>query len=107
MPVYVENGTGMADTLESAAWVFNLDWWGRCGRGGSEAAALGDLRRFIRLSGPVEIVVSERIDGDEGAFARDRVPCSGAPGDRGDPLRDSAPDDRAVAVLLGCAAGLR
>ncbi len=72
--VYVENGIGMADTLESSAWVFDLDRWGRCGQGGSEAAALRDLRRA--LSGPVEIVVAERIEGDEGAFARDRVPCT-------------------------------
>ncbi len=54
--------------------VFDLDRWGRCGLGGSEAAALGDLHRA--LSGPVETVVAERIEGDEGAFARDCMPCT-------------------------------
>lgn len=72
--VYVENGIGMADTLESAAWVFDLGRWGQCGQGGSEAAALGDLRHA--LSGPVETVVTERMEGDEGAFARDCMPCT-------------------------------
>ncbi len=77
MPIvspYVENGIAMASDLGSAAWVFDIDLWGCCGQGSDEASALLDLRRV--LDRRVEVVVAERVEGDERAFARDRVPCT-------------------------------
>ncbi len=71
---YVENDAGMAADHASAAWTFELDWWGRCGQGLDESSALLDLQRV--LGRRLETVVAERVQGDEQAFARDRVPCS-------------------------------
>lgn len=74
MLAYVENGVAMAFDRGSAAWTFELDWWGVCGQGPDEVAALADLRRRVGE----EVVVAERIDGDELVFARDQVPCTEA-----------------------------
>ena len=41
---YVENGVAMAYDRGSAAWTFELGWWGVCGQGPTEEAALGELR---------------------------------------------------------------
>lgn len=75
---YVESRVAMAFDSGAAAWVFALDHWGRCGQGRAEDAALDDLSRQItqRLGVPVELVVVERMVGDELAFARDRLPCT-------------------------------
>lgn len=71
---YVENDAGMGSDHASAAWAFDPDLWGRCGQGGTEQSALTELRRL--LGGQVDLVVTERIEGDEQAFDRDRVPCT-------------------------------
>jgi hypothetical protein len=71
---YVENGVGMGFDYGSAAWSFQLNSWGQCGQGTTEAAALVDLQR--RLDAPDEIAVIERVQGDEQVFARDRLPCT-------------------------------
>lgn len=72
--VYVEIGVGMAYRSGAAAWVFDPRWWGVCGQGTHEGAALDDLRD--RLEPGATLVPTERIHGDEGAFARDRVACT-------------------------------
>ncbi|MBM7786250.1 DinB family protein [Tenggerimyces flavus] len=74
MLVYVENGVAMAFDRGSAAWTFDLDWWGVCGQGVDEEAALAELTRQVGEG----LVVAERIEGDEGLFARDRLPCTEA-----------------------------
>lgn len=71
---YVENDAGMAQDHASAAWSFDLDHWGRCGQGGDEPSALLDLQRT--LGAQAELVVAERVTGDEHAFDRDRQPCT-------------------------------
>jgi hypothetical protein len=74
MPVYMENDAGLAAEHASAAWVFDLDLWGRCGQGPDEGSALRDLQHSLR--GQVELAIAERVHGDERAFARDCVPCT-------------------------------
>lgn len=77
MPIvsaYVENDAGMAADNSSAAWAFDLEFWGRCGQGDDEALALLDLRRI--LGRDAQLAVAERVHGDEQAFNRDRVPCT-------------------------------
>lgn len=71
---YVESDVAMASAHGSAAWVFDPDAWGLCGQGSDEASALVDLRRV--LDRHVEVVVAERVKGDERAFVRDRLPCT-------------------------------
>lgn len=71
---FVEAGVGMAYNSGTAAWVFDLDLWGRCGQGMDEHHALRDLSQD--LGGDVGLQVVERIWGDEQAFDRDRVPCT-------------------------------
>lgn len=81
---HVENGVGMAHDSGSAAWAYDLDLWGRCGQGRDETEALHALRRVV---GPdVDVVVAERIEGDEQAFARDHLPCT--------------PDERATTLTI-------
>lgn len=74
MRAYVENDAGMAQAHASAAWSFDLDHWGRCGQGGDEPSALLDLQRTLGVQ--TELVVAERVTGDEQAFDRDRLPCN-------------------------------
>lgn len=99
--VYVENSAGPAGDLASAAWSFDLDQWGRCGQGADEALALQDLQRAL---GPrAELLVAERVEGDEQAFNRDRVPCT--EGERRatlEILRQIRP--QTVALLRSCSA---
>jgi hypothetical protein len=77
--VYVESDVSMADDHVTAAWVFEVDVWGRCGQGCDEAGALAALRAELDEPGPgVGLVVVERIVGDEQAFDRDRVPATAA-----------------------------
>lgn len=73
---YVENQVAMASDEGSAAWTFEIEFWGRCGQGRDEEAASHDLGRL--LGAPDEHQVAERVHGDEQAFARDRVPCTEA-----------------------------
>lgn len=81
---HVENGAGMAYDAGSAAWVYDLDLWGVCGQGREEDDALRELRT---LAGPdVDIVVAERVEGDEQAFTRDHLPCT--------------PDERAITMKI-------
>ncbi len=75
---FIEIDVGMAYDSGTAAWVFDLDLWGRCGQGTNERRALDDLNR--KLGDDIDLEVVERIWGDEQAFQRDRVrapPTSG------------------------------
>lgn len=72
--VYVENGVTMAHDNGSAAWVFDADRWGVCEQGLTESEALEGLKTL--LPPDAEFHVIERIQGDEKAFDRDRVPAS-------------------------------
>lgn len=78
--MYVERGVGMAFDAGVAAWVFDLDLWGVCGQGEDESSALTALAGAVgrRLGSGVELVVVERITGNELAFSRDRRPATGA-----------------------------
>ncbi|MGH8792073.1 MAG: hypothetical protein ACRDXX_05425, partial [Stackebrandtia sp.] len=71
---YVEADVGMADDHTTAAWVFDVDLWGRCGQGPTETAALSAVA--AEIGDDVELVVEERIIGDEQAFARDHRPAT-------------------------------
>lgn len=73
---YVESGAGLAQENWTGAWTFDLALWGVCGQGADEHAALEDLQRQAGRS--MELVVEERIHGDELAFGRDRIPCTDA-----------------------------
>lgn len=85
VPVYVESGVSMASDDGSAAWVFEPDWWGRCGQGGDEDSALAALREELQAGDPasaqqpqpesIRFEVVERVAGDEQAFARDLIPA--------------------------------
>lgn len=72
--VYIESGVGMATDDTTAAWAFDHDLWGRCGQGTDEQSALDALRAEIGLD--VELVVTERIAGNELAFRRDERPAT-------------------------------
>lgn len=84
---YVESGVGGHTDDAVQAWSFDVAWWGLCGQGLTEGEALtglqgqawhslrGFLRRHSEDCPPVTgCSVAERIQGDEGAFARDRRP---------------------------------
>ena len=71
---YVENDANMADDHWSVAWAFDLEFWGVCGQGPDEAAAVGALATLTGRT--VEVI--ERITGDEQAFGRDFAPATDA-----------------------------
>jgi hypothetical protein len=73
---FVEADVGMASDHTTAAWVFDLDLWGRCGQRQDEQQALAEL--VAAIGGEVQLSVTERISGDEQAFDRDRQPATGA-----------------------------
>ncbi len=75
---YVESGTGVAPDLTTFAWVFDDEFWGRCGQGPDEAAALAELSSELTAAGAGQIrfEIVERIAGDELAFDRDRRPAT-------------------------------
>ncbi|MCU1535417.1 MAG: hypothetical protein JWR53_1898 [Glaciihabitans sp.] len=75
MFAYVETGVNRATIGGVAAWSFDLAHWGVAGQGRTEAAAVAELERLTGQ--PVDDVV-ERIDGDERAFDRDRMPATAA-----------------------------
>lgn len=74
--VYVESGVAMAYDSGTAAWVFDVEFWGLCGQGLTETEALAELREVLPRE--AELSVVERIQGDEGAFDRDREPAAEA-----------------------------
>lgn len=73
---YVETDVAMADDHVTAAWVFDVDLWGRCGQGHDADGALRAL--IAAIGGPVRPIVVERIHGDEQAFQRDFQPATDA-----------------------------
>lgn len=75
LDVYVESGVGGHIDNATQAWVFYLDYWGTCGQGDDEPAALADLARRTRVA---SLRVVERVVGDELAFERDRMPATRA-----------------------------
>ncbi|WP_150460141.1 DinB family protein [Nesterenkonia ebinurensis] len=74
--VYVESGVAMAYDSGTAAWVFDVEFWGLCGQGLTETEALAELS--MALPREAELSVVERIQGDEGAFDRDTEPATEA-----------------------------
>jgi hypothetical protein len=81
---YVERGVGAQNDDAVVAWAFDLDLWGVCGQGLTEdqaLAALAGAAAEVR-GGPPELVVVERIDGDEQAFRRDHRPATGGERER-------------------------
>ncbi len=77
IPVYLEAHVGGHTDDATQAWLFELDYWGRCGQGEDEASAVEALCRPIGLS-TADVEVVDRISGDEQAFARDHVPATAA-----------------------------
>ncbi|MGH9041926.1 MAG: DinB family protein [Acidimicrobiia bacterium] len=73
--IYVETGVGGHTDDATQAWSFALEHWGRCGQGHDEPSALLALAGSLGLA-PADFEVVERIQGDEGAFARDHQPAS-------------------------------
>lgn len=73
---YIEFGVRMAHDDTTAAWVFELPFWGYCGQGASEDEALSAL--VERLPSGCRCEVVERVYGDEQAFARDHLPAIAA-----------------------------
>lgn len=91
MRVYLDQRAGMAEDGWSAAWTFDLPYWGICGQGADDDAAVADLAARCGLdegaaeagAGDTEVCeVVERVDrattGDETVFERDRTPASEA-----------------------------
>jgi hypothetical protein len=77
LSAYVEVGVGAHVDNAVVAWAFDLDLWGVCGQGTSEASALDALARAASaVRGAVPVRVVERIHGDEQAFARDHQPAA-------------------------------
>ena len=77
LQAYVEFGVGAHVDDAVVAWVFDLDLWGVCGQGTTEASALDALARAAAdVRGVVPMRVVERIHGDEQAFARDHLPAA-------------------------------
>lgn len=75
MRAYVETEVGANAGGHTRAWSFELPHWGVVGQGHDETSALAALadatgHRYH------DIVVAERIAGDERAFARDRRPAT-------------------------------
>lgn len=85
---YIEFGVRMAHDDTTAAWVFELPFWGYCGQGASEDEALSAL--VERLPSGCRCEVVERVYGDEQAFARDHLPAIAA--ERDATLADPAAD---------------
>lgn len=73
MQVYVESGAGMFRADATAAWSFDLPYWGIAGQGSDEASALSAMEVATGVAG---LTVAERIHGDEQAFALDRRPAT-------------------------------
>lgn len=99
---YVEFGVGAHVDDAVVAWVFDLDLWGVCGQGTSEASALDALARTAsEVRGTVPLRVVERIHGDEQAFARDHRPA--ADSERARTLEILAEARReTLALIAGC-----
>jgi hypothetical protein len=77
---YVETGVAMAYERAAAAWVFDLDVWGRVGQGLEESSAVAALRAEIEnaCGHDLTLVVVERAYGDEQVFDRDRAAATHA-----------------------------
>lgn len=73
--VYVERGVRGHRGEVTVAWSFDLRYWGHCGQGHDERAALEALSRAAGID-PDAMVVAERIEGHESAFERDRCPAT-------------------------------
>jgi hypothetical protein len=73
--IYVERGVRAHAGGATVAWTFSLPHWGHCGQGPDERAALADLAQTGGLDRDA-MVVAERIEGAENAFARDRRPAT-------------------------------
>jgi hypothetical protein len=99
LQAYLESGVGAHVDDAVVAWVFDLDLWGLCGQGTTEASALDALARAASdVRGPVALRVVERIHGDERAFARDRQPA--AEGERARTLEVLAEARRETLALI-------
>jgi hypothetical protein len=86
LDAYVEIGVGAHVDNAVVAWAFDLDLWGTCGQGLQEPAAVAALQHAAaHVRGAAQqVVVVERIHGDEQAFQRDHQPAT--PGERAQTL---------------------
>jgi hypothetical protein len=78
LDAYLEVGVGAHVDNAVVAWAFDLDLWGTCGQGLHEAAAVAALEHAaarVRVAAR-QVVVVERIHGDEQAFQRDHQPAT-------------------------------
>lgn len=67
----------MASDSTTVAWLFDDKFWGICGQGDDEPAALAELGLIALGRGdPAALDVVERVRGDELAFERDRQPAT-------------------------------
>jgi hypothetical protein len=100
---YVERGVGAQADDAVVAWAFDLDLWGVCGQGLAEDEALAALALAVTgtRGGPPELVVVERIDGDEQAFRRDHRPATHDERERTLAILGAA-RERTLALLATC-----
>jgi hypothetical protein len=78
LDAYLEVGVGAHVDNAVVAWAFDLDLWGTCGQGLQQTDAVAALERAAaRARGAAQqVVVVERIHGDEQAFDRDHRPAT-------------------------------
>ena len=100
MELFVEFGVGGHIDDAVWAWSFELAHWGLCGQGFDEISAVD---AFISQIGgrSTDVVIRERIYGDEQSFERDRQPAQQRERDRTkEILRLTRP--RTMEVLAAC-----
>lgn len=100
---YVELDVAMAGEAGAAAWAFDLDAWGVCGQGATEAEALAAL---LEATGADSLVVAERIVGDEQAFQADHTPVTAEHRRRTETILRTARAET-VALIVGASAAER
>ena len=93
----------MARETGTAAWAFDLDAWGLCGQGATEAEALAAL---LEATGADSLVVAERIVGDELAFQADHTPVTDEHRRRTEIILRTARAET-VALIVGASAAER
>jgi hypothetical protein len=78
LDAYLEIGVGAHVDNAVVAWAFDLDLWGTCGQGLQEADAVAALEHAAAHArgAAQQVVVVERIHGDEQAFQRDHQPAT-------------------------------
>lgn len=105
MRVYVETGAGLHRHGATGAWTFDLPYWGLVGLGNDETSALVALE--VATGHPVDtLIVAERVNGNERAFARDHEPATADEFAMTQCLLDNARDETTRLVSAASAAEL-